>query len=734
MKLNRAFLFVRISFFLILACLTHHLEAQGALSEQSLDFLKSITVFVKARVGQNEATGSGFIVRTQGQIGYVVTNEHVVRIPGNTSPVISAVLNSGTEQERSMPCNVIATDTDRDLAILKIQAKSLPQSVNLTAAVKIRETLPVYIFGFPFGEALATTEKSPAITVGKGSISSIRKTESGKIIQIDGDLNPGNSGGPIVDENGAVIGIAVAKVGGTQIAFVIPFEEIFEMFAGRIQSVKFDKIRTFSGPIKYRADVSLIDPFANLKRVSILYITARDVHSRTKEDSGNWKPVAPAMTEQPLTITGQNAVGELTFSNPTASSTYLYQVKQVSADGKISYTKAVPVQIEPGHQGVTSVPTFQNTMTRQGERHYAASKEEGWLGSKPPTNKSLSAIVIKDPVSGSGDFLGTKRTLDNLSVMEASLPSAQAITSMLFSSDSKFIYISEKNGTVRKISIPGFLEDRRLETGERISGLEFSKSGLLLALNELQEIWILDPATLKVKSRINVPNLDQIASSPSLSLAYATPGSVTVLYVIDLISGTILKQYEVGKVNSAQGASIRKHLQGVNLNSFAWIKVTPDGKYLFCSGYEALHRFQIRGSDIVYEEMGPKLSGSGPIVISPDSMYVSLVGGSGRNISDHPKIEYGSYIYKVSDISTPVLSIETGMIQKAIGFDKIAGRIYSQNNDKQLLIFNTKGVREKEYAISRYQGDRVRSFAVYPLGSKLLVLTDGRLYWVEIQK
>src|SRR5205823_13549508 len=127
-------------------------------------------------------------------------------------PLIEVVFNGGRRTETVVRAEVVAADPFRDLAILRVRnAKDLPKPINLTAKPELVETLPVYIFGFPFGEALSTSRGHPAVTVGKGSISSVREDDRGeqKIVQIDGDLNPGNSGGPVVDAKGRLIGVAV---------------------------------------------------------------------------------------------------------------------------------------------------------------------------------------------------------------------------------------------------------------------------------------------------------------------------------------------------------------------------------------------------------------------------------------------------------------------------------------------------------------------------------------------
>lgn len=199
---------------------------------ETLAKIKGATAFVKIVAGSGSGSGSGFVIKVEGQSAYVVTNHHVIeprviqivggmrRGPffgpwgpyfGLTPRIIAqtmkdakatVVLYSGTPKEESCPAEVLAADPDLDLAVLKVAGvKALPQPVDLDDDPKLTETMPVYVFGFPFGEVLATGKGNPAITIGKGSVSSLRLDERGELarVQIDGALNPGNSGGPVVD-------------------------------------------------------------------------------------------------------------------------------------------------------------------------------------------------------------------------------------------------------------------------------------------------------------------------------------------------------------------------------------------------------------------------------------------------------------------------------------------------------------------------------------------------------
>src|SRR5205085_9900747 len=105
---------------------------------------------------------------------------------------------------------------------------NLPHPVELSQAANLKETLPVTVFGFPFGEALAIEAGNPSITVSKGSVSSVRRNHRDEVVavQIDGALNPGNSGGPVVDAEGRLVGIAVATIRGANIGLAIPAGEL----------------------------------------------------------------------------------------------------------------------------------------------------------------------------------------------------------------------------------------------------------------------------------------------------------------------------------------------------------------------------------------------------------------------------------------------------------------------------------------------------------------------------
>ncbi len=178
--------------------------AQGSLPIATLSAIKEATVMIVTSAEDDPGatqSGSGFLIRAEGQTGYVVTNDHVVSLPrdvSDTPPRIQVVLRSGTPRRHEVPAELVATAADPDLAILKLAGiPELPTPIDLLKEAELVETRPVYSFGFPFGEALAAGRGNPAVVVNTGTLSSVRRAADGRpsTVLINGALNPGNCEG-----------------------------------------------------------------------------------------------------------------------------------------------------------------------------------------------------------------------------------------------------------------------------------------------------------------------------------------------------------------------------------------------------------------------------------------------------------------------------------------------------------------------------------------------------------
>ena len=195
---------------------------QADVSAQVVDNGKAATALVEA----GDGSGSAFCIAPS---GYFVTNEHVVS--GETS--VKLVLRPGEKGQRVVTARVVRADKDTDLALLKEDDPQPTTALPLGSSEVLRETMSVTTFGFPFGTDLAEgKEEYPSITVSTGHITALRR-EGGTLedIQLDASLNPGNSGGPVVDDGGQVIGIVASGIPGAALNFAIPVDQLKALLA-----------------------------------------------------------------------------------------------------------------------------------------------------------------------------------------------------------------------------------------------------------------------------------------------------------------------------------------------------------------------------------------------------------------------------------------------------------------------------------------------------------------------
>jgi serine protease Do len=189
----------------------------------------------KGQQGALISVGSGFFVSHD---GYLVTNEHVVR--GTTD--IRVRLHDG----REMPACVAGADAATDVALLKVEPKAPVPVLPLgdSDAVRVGET--AVAIGSPFGFSHSVT--AGIVSAKERVIDRSAEREEGEpsgegaysfFIQTDASINVGNSGGPLIDAGGAVIGINAAFWGGGQaaqgVSFAIPIN-IAKMLLPRLRA------------------------------------------------------------------------------------------------------------------------------------------------------------------------------------------------------------------------------------------------------------------------------------------------------------------------------------------------------------------------------------------------------------------------------------------------------------------------------------------------------------------
>lgn len=160
--------------------------------------------FQQPQQREQQGSGSGVIIRSD---GYIVTNNHVVQ---NATKVEITLNNNKTYEAK-----VIGTDPATDVALVKIEAEGLP-TVEFADSDKLRLGEWVLAIGSPLGEQLRSTITAGIVSAKGRSMPNYDgefKIES--FIQTDAAVNPGNSGGALVNKKGQLVGINTAIVSTT---------------------------------------------------------------------------------------------------------------------------------------------------------------------------------------------------------------------------------------------------------------------------------------------------------------------------------------------------------------------------------------------------------------------------------------------------------------------------------------------------------------------------------------
>jgi predicted Zn finger-like uncharacterized protein len=310
------------------------------ISREATRRVKNATVFVKVTMADGKkGSGTGFFAVPEAP-NLVITNAHVVGMisPDSKPPLnLEVRIHSGQPEEQSMGGRVLGVDRSSDLAVIQVDRNSgLPQPLVVQSARGLEELDKLYTSGFPLGESLGKE-----ITIRPTSVSSLRK-KNGALhrIQVNGGMDPGNSGGPVVDTRGFVVGVAVAGIEGRQINFAIPGDYVHSVLDGRISELgaRLPYIDE-SGQIIVPITMVMIDPRRQLKEVAL------DVWTSDKPPDG--KGFIPPSNTAPAVQPGESehlhyklpysdgiAKAEVAFPPLAEGKVYWIQPNWVSASGR----------------------------------------------------------------------------------------------------------------------------------------------------------------------------------------------------------------------------------------------------------------------------------------------------------------------------------------------------------------------------------------------------------------
>lgn len=167
------------------------------------------------------SAGTGFLVSAD---GYIITNKHVVE---NTDAEYTVILNDSKHLGEKIKATVLARDPNNDIAFLKIDKQDMP-FLNLGDPEKLKVGQTAIAIGYALGQFDNTVSKGVvsglARSISAGGLAQAEQLNN--LIQTDAAVNPGNSGGPLLDIQGNVIGVNVAMADAQSIGFAIPISDV----------------------------------------------------------------------------------------------------------------------------------------------------------------------------------------------------------------------------------------------------------------------------------------------------------------------------------------------------------------------------------------------------------------------------------------------------------------------------------------------------------------------------
>ncbi len=181
-------------------------------------------VVVKTYIrGKDYASGTGFVYKTDKKYGYIITNNHVI----NNSSEVKVTFSN----DKTVDATIIGNDEYADIAVLAVDKEYVLSVATTGKSESMRVGDTTFAVGAPIDSTTFSWSVTRGILSGKNRVVEVSDNYTNSVIQVlqtDTAINSGNSGGPLCNSNGEVIGVTNMKLASSSVegmGFAIPIEE-----------------------------------------------------------------------------------------------------------------------------------------------------------------------------------------------------------------------------------------------------------------------------------------------------------------------------------------------------------------------------------------------------------------------------------------------------------------------------------------------------------------------------
>jgi len=332
----------------------------------------------------------------------------------------------------------------------------------------------------------------------------------------------------------------------------------------------------------------------------------------------------------------------------------------------------------------------------------------------------LVCPILQDPKETGTSLKGTPFTVVDAKVTPLAIDGRNVVVPIALDGNALLVV---ESGVLRRVAVPALKEDRQLPLTGTPWGMAMSKAGLAVGIG--QELVLIDPATLAVRKRIEAKGMTKLAASPASMVLFATDGS-DELRAVDGDKGAMKSFSARAIMKDANTARVKKNATGAPLGFWQAISLAPDGRTLFVMSFGTPHRFSVTGTDLKYEEIGPKLDG---VLDVSDPTYIAVC--CARPAKDTGiTLQQGTLIYH-GDFQKPVLVLHAAPSSygRCAAFDPTRGLILV-GGGTGLVTYDATGLRGKEYPFGEQED--VVQVLLTPAGA--VVRTQKRILWMELPR